>query len=197
MRNVIKGVGYFFCISLIVITILDISLTGTKEKEVNSIANNAPYEALKVKLTGEYDLENDEDLIAELVRNVVISKYSNSDIKIQVLGIDAKNGLLDINVIQNIKHANGKVTKKEERRTVIIETEKVKNLLYDLNNDKVVNDADIDIFQKHVTGETVLPEDKLKLLDLNGDGTVDQNDVDIFKQKIEVNDETITKATNE
>ena len=197
MRNVIKGVGYFFCISLVILTILDISLTGTKEKEVDSIANNAPYEALKVKLTGEYDLENDEDLIAELVRNVVISKYSNSDIKIQVLGIDAKNGLLDINVIQNIKHANGKTTKKEERRTVILETEKVKNLIYDLNNDKVVNNLDVDMFQQHVNGQTSLSEDKLKFLDLNGDGTIDQLDVDIFKQKIEANDETITKATNE
>ena len=124
MRNIIKGVALFFSISIFILVLLDVSMGGTKHNETSDLANTAPYEALKVKLTGEYDLEDNEDLVAELVRNVVMTKYTNSDIKIQILGIDAKNGLIDINVIQTVKHSNGTTTTQEERRTVIVETEK-------------------------------------------------------------------------
>lgn len=194
MKNIIKGVGLFIAISTLIIVCLDVSVSGTKHNETSSIANNAPYEALKIKLTGEYNLENDIDLVAELIRNVVINKYSNSDLKIQILGIDAENGMLDINIIQTIKHINGKETIEEERRTVIVETEKnEENYLYDFNNDNIVDIDDIKYLQDYIDGIGTLSENQKDLADLNFDGNIDQEDLDIFKEKIENNDPSINE----
>lgn len=194
MKNIIKGVGLFIAISTLIIVCLDVSVSGTKHNETSSIANNAPYEALKIKLTGEYNLENDIDLVAELIRNVVINKYSNSDLKIQILGIDAENGMLDINIIQTVKHINGKETVEEERRTVIVETEKSEeNYLYDFNNDNIVDIDDVKYLQDYIDGIGTLSENQKDLADLNFDGNIDREDLDIFKEKIENNDPSINE----
>ncbi len=185
MRNIIKGAAFFFTISIVILVILDISLSGTKHNETTSLANESSYDALKIKLTGEYDLENNEDLVAELIKNVVINKTSNNDVKIQILGIDAKNGLIDINVIEDIKHVNGVTTRKQERRTVIIETEeKVEKFIYDFNNDNIVDEDDVKMIEDYLSGTSSLSDDQLKLADLNNDGIVNNDDVSLFRQKI-------------
>lgn len=187
MRNIIKGVALFFSISIFILVLLDVSMGGTKHNETSDLANTAPYEALKVKLTGEYDLEDNEDLVAELVRNVVMTKYTNSDIKIQILGIDAKNGLIDINVIQTVKHSNGTTTTQEERRTVIVETEKKDaKYIFDFNNDNIVDKDDVQFVQDYINkkNNAKLSDEQLSLIDLNGDNIVDQTDVNMFKKKV-------------
>lgn len=196
MKNIIKGIGLFIAISVLIIVCLDVSVAGTKHNETSFIANSAPYEALRIKLTGEYNLEDDMDLVAELVRNAVINKYSNADLKIQILGIDAENGLLDVNIIQTVKHINGKKTVEEERRTVVVETEKSEeNFLFDFNNDNIVDNEDVEYLQRYVDGIGNLSQNQLDLADLNFDGTVNQEDVDIFKEKIENNDSSIIERT--
>lgn len=192
MRNIFRGLALFLSVFILIVCILDISNSGTKQKETSALAKNAAYDALKIKLTGEYDLENNDELIGEIIRNIAISKYSNSDVKIQVLGIDAENGLIDINVIQTIEHVNGKTSTEEERRTVIIETVKQDSgYVYDFNNDGLVDEDDVKVIEKYISGEGLLSDSQKQLADLDGNGTVDQADADTFRNMIGSGDERI------
>lgn len=124
MKNAIRGAFLFLSISLLIIVVLDITTNGVKKTETADIANNAAYQAISTKAEGVNEIENIDELVAEAIKEIVMTKNSNASIKVQVLGIDAENGLLDINVIQTLKHSNGKETVSEERRTVILESYK-------------------------------------------------------------------------
>ena len=177
MRNIFRGIALFIAVSVSILCILDISNNGTKKKETSSLSETSTFDPLKIKLTGEYDLENNDELIGEIVRNIAINKYSNSDIKIQVLGIDAKNGFIDLNIIQYIDHANGKTTKHEERRTVIVETEKVTSkYVYDFNNDGIVDEDDVQLIRDYLAGSALLSDSQKKLADINVDGVINDSD---------------------
>ena len=121
MKLLIRGAFTFFAITLLVITCLDISSSNVRETETATLANNSAYQSIKVLANGSYDINNMDELVAEAVKDIVMNKESDSDIKIQVLSVDAENGLIDLNIIQTVKHLNGKETKTEERRTVILE----------------------------------------------------------------------------
>lgn len=121
MKILVRGAFTFLAITFLVITILDMSTSNVRKNETATLANNSTYESIKVLANGSYDIENMDELVAEAVKEIVMNKESDSDIKIQVLSVDAENGLIDLNVIQTIKHLNGKETQTSQRRTVILE----------------------------------------------------------------------------
>lgn len=194
MKNIIKGAGMFVAITLVVIVMFNINNASVKKSETAALANTASYDALKVKVTSEYDFENNDDLVAEVIKQIAINKNTNSDVKVQILGIDAENGLLDINVIETIKHANGEITTEEQRRTVIVETVKHEStFLYDFNNDGAVDHLDADYIADYYQGlnNAVLTEEQKNLADFDGNNTINADDVRIFKEKIDAIDTSI------
>lgn len=124
----------FIAIVLVVIICSDIGSSAVRDTETSTIANNSTYNSIRVLANGTYDVNSMDDLVAEAIKDIVLTKQTDSDIKVQVLGVDAENGMIDLNVIQTINHANGKVTTSEERRTVILE-----NTFEDKGNDKYTN----------------------------------------------------------
>ena len=108
----------FLTCVLLLLVITDMNGTNVKKNETNTLANIASYQSV---LSSKDENMTEEKMIQEAVKQVVYNKESDSDIKIQVLGIDAENGMIDLNVIQTIHHANGQTSTTEERRTVILD----------------------------------------------------------------------------
>ena len=108
----------FLTCVLLLLVITDMNGTNVKKNETNTLANIASYQSV---LSSKDENMTEEKMIEEAVKQVVYNKESDSDIKIQVLGIDAENGMIDLNVIQTIHHANGQTSTTEERRTVILD----------------------------------------------------------------------------
>ena len=127
MKILIRGAFIFFAITLLVITALDMSTSNVRKTETSTLANNAAYQSVKVLANGSYDINNMDELVAEAIKDIVMNKESDSDIKVQVISVDAEHGLIDLNVIQTIKHLNGKETKTSQRRTVILEKKNMQN----------------------------------------------------------------------
>lgn len=121
MKIIIRGAFTFLAITLLVLIGLDMSSNNVRKTETSTLANNSTYQPIKILVNGTYDINNIDELTAEVVKEIVTNKESDSDIKIQILGIDAENGMLDLNVIQTVKHLNGEKTTTEQRRTVILE----------------------------------------------------------------------------
>lgn len=127
MKILIRGAFIFIGITLLVITVLDMSTSNVRKTETSNLANNAAYQSVKIMANGSYSINNIDELVTEAVKDIVMNKETDSDIKIQVLGVDAENGMIDLNVIQTIKHLNGKETTTSERRTVILEKKDMQN----------------------------------------------------------------------
>ena len=108
----------FLTCVLLLLVITDMNGTNVKKNETNTLANIASYQSV---LSSKDENMTEEKMIQEAVKQIVYNKESDSDIKIQVLGIDAENGMIDLNVIQTIHHANGQTSTTEERRTVILD----------------------------------------------------------------------------
>lgn len=108
----------FLTCVLLLLVITDMNGTNVKKNETNTLANIASYQSV---LSSKDENKTEEKMIEEAVKQIVYNKESDSDIKIQVLGIDAENGMIDLNVIQTIHHTNGQTSTTEERRTVILD----------------------------------------------------------------------------
>lgn len=121
MKHIVRGAFTFFIVTLLVLIVLDMGSNGVIKTETATLANNATYEAIKVKANGAYSIDSMDELVAEAIKDIVMSKQADSEIKVQVLGIDAEEGMIDLNVIQTVKHLNGKESVTEQRRTVILE----------------------------------------------------------------------------
>lgn len=121
MRMAIRGVFTFMVVLLVIITGSNMSRKNVIANETGFISNNAAYMPVRMLSNGAYEIETDEDLLAEVIKEIVLNKESNADIKVQVFTVDSENGLVDLNVIQTVHHANGETTTTEERRTVILE----------------------------------------------------------------------------
>ena len=121
MKNAIRGAFIFIIITLVTVIILDMGSKGNRATETSRLANSSSYNAIKVLANGTYDIDSDEELVTEAIKDIIMNKETDSDIKVQVLGVDKENGMIDLNVIQTVKHVNGKVTAVSDRRTVILE----------------------------------------------------------------------------
>lgn len=121
MKIAIKGAFTFVGIVLLVLIILDMSGKNVRSIETATLANNAAYQSIKVLANGSYNINNMDELVAEAIQDIVMNKQTDSNIKVQVLSVDAENGLIDLNIIQTVHHVNGKDTVIEERRAVILE----------------------------------------------------------------------------
>lgn len=127
MKIAVKAALFILSTVLLVLIVLDMSNKNTRSVESSYLANNATYSSISMLANGSYEIKSIDELVAEAIQDIVTSKESNSDIKVQVMGIDAENGLIDLNVIQTIKHVNGEITNVEERRTVILENYQIES----------------------------------------------------------------------
>lgn len=121
MKIAIKTALTFISILFLVLVIMDMGAKNTKETETFASSTNSAFSSVLFDGNGSYEVETDLDLVNEAIQDIINTKESNADIKVQVLGVDAENGMIDLNVIQTIKHVNGKVTQTMDRKTVILE----------------------------------------------------------------------------
>lgn len=121
MKIAIKTAMTFLSILFLVFIIMDMGSKNTKSTETFLSSNNSSYTSIRMQNNGAYEIENNKELVAEAIQDIVDNKESNADIKVQVLGVDEEHGMIDLNVIQTIHHINGEVTKTQDRKTVILE----------------------------------------------------------------------------
>lgn len=123
MKLAVKFSLLFLCIFIFFVCLSDINGQSFKINETHGISREATYYPLKQLANPYHEIESNDLLVAEVLRQVVLSKQSDCDIKVQILGVDYINGMLDVNIIQTYHHINGKEETIESRQTIIIEEE--------------------------------------------------------------------------
>ena len=121
MKMIIKGGVMVFAAFLLVICIMDSGTSVIRRNETAQIAEKAAYESVNAVKNESTEINSDQEMIAEIVKNVILEYNSNSDIVVKIISIDTRNGMVDLEVDQTFTHANGFTATTSERRTVILE----------------------------------------------------------------------------
>ena len=121
MKMIIKGGVMVFATFLLVICIMDSGTSVIRRNETAQIAEKAAYESVNAVKNESTEINSDQEMIAEIVKNVILEYNSNSDIVVKIISIDTRNGMVDLEVDQTFTHANGFTETTSERRTVILE----------------------------------------------------------------------------
>lgn len=121
MKMIIKGGVMVFAAFLLVICIMDSGTSVIRRNETAQIAEKAAYESVNTVKNESTEINSDQEMIAEIVKNVILEYNSNSDIVVKIISIDTRNGMVDLEVDQTFTHANGFTETTSERRTVILE----------------------------------------------------------------------------
>lgn len=121
MKMIIKGGVMVFAAFLLVICIMDSGTSVIRKNETAQIAEKAAYESVNAVKNESTEINSDQEMIAEIVKNVILEYNSNSDIVVKIISIDTRNGMVDLEVDQTFTHANGFTETTSERRTVILE----------------------------------------------------------------------------
>lgn len=121
MKMIIKGGVMVFVAFLVVVCIMDSGTSVIRRNETAEIAEKASYESVNAIKNKSTEINSDQEMIAEVIKNVVLEYNSNSDVTVKIISIDTRNGLLDLEIEQTFTHANGTKETTSERRTVILE----------------------------------------------------------------------------
>ena len=121
MKMIIKGGVMVFAAFLLVICIMESGTSVIRRNETAQIAEKAAYESVNAVKNESTEINSDQEMIAEIVKNVILEYNSNSDIVVKIISIDTRNGMVDLEVDQTFTHANGFTETTSERRTVILE----------------------------------------------------------------------------
>lgn len=121
MKMIIKGGVMVFAAFLLVICLMDSGTSVVRRNETAQIAEKASYESVNAVKNESTEINSDQEMIAEIVKNVILEYNSNSDIVVKIISIDTRNGMVDLEVDQTFTHANGFTETTSERRTVILE----------------------------------------------------------------------------
>lgn len=78
--------------------------------------------------------ENNEYLVADFLKALLIQANSDSDITVSILDADYKKGILSVEITQKFKHPNGNAGSVSETRTVILDRAQKKEVPKECKN---------------------------------------------------------------
>ncbi|MGN0384028.1 MAG: hypothetical protein ACI4DS_07145 [Eubacterium sp.] len=112
--------GCIVIVVLVTISILSISCRSTREFEMREALTVAIEQTLEETcIKNRYKIDSDEEMMAEFIKNFATHINSNSNIKVDFIGVDCENGLLDIKATEIFTYPNGREGKIIVRRMAI------------------------------------------------------------------------------
>ena len=113
MRNAIIGAVFLCLIVLTGVTIYLVEGKTTRQNELDANLSSAmerSMEIMTIDPTYTIERENNEHLIADFIQNFLIRIHSDSDVKIEILGVDAQKGLLSVRATETFPSLFSKTT---------------------------------------------------------------------------------------
>ena len=99
MKQAIIVIGIAVIMIIVSLTLLSVESKTDRQDELDRAV------AAAVKQTS---IKSDKEMIAQFIQNVCTSINSDGDLHIQVMGVDYKEGMLDVLVTESYYYLNGK-----------------------------------------------------------------------------------------
>lgn len=169
MKNVFVVFGLTFILLLSILIGLTIYSESTRSNELNNIVNTASEQALtNLKLKKQYEINDEDEFVADFVENLIVSINSDSDITVNVLAVDMEKGLLDVEVIEIYQTPIGTTKECSCRKTIILDNidSSSQNVIITFVTDKLVNGeytigGEVFYQEKIQSGNEIIPPENM------------------------------------
>ncbi len=122
MKQFITIIGIAVIVALISLTLLSQQSKTSRQDELEKAVSGAVKQTVKAShAEGQDDITSDKEMVAHFVNVVSNNIKSDGDISVKVLGVDYKEGLLDVKVSETFKYLNGKEKTITVRKCAIYE----------------------------------------------------------------------------
>ena len=123
MKNVIIAVGLVLVLILSAFISLTVYSHNSRQNEVEEALTVAVEQALaNLMIDKQYSIDSKEEFVADFTQRLILGIDSDSTITVNILAVDIKKGLLDVEVVEEYPQMNGSVGTASYRKTVILET---------------------------------------------------------------------------
>lgn len=121
MKNLIKYAGLTIMVLITMIVVMDINGVTTRQTEIEEGLTSSMYSTLKgTNVYKMYDI-SDEEMSAELLRNLAENVNTDSTLDVYVNGASNK-GVLDVTLQASYNHLNGQADDIFARKTLIYDS---------------------------------------------------------------------------
>lgn len=122
MKQFITIIGIAIIVTLISMTLLSEQSRSSRKDELDRAVSGAVKQTVKAsQAEGQTDITSDKEMVAHFVNVVSNNIKSDGKISVKVLGVDYKEGLLDVKVSETFNYLNGKEKTVQVRKCAIYE----------------------------------------------------------------------------
>lgn len=122
MKQIIITIGLAVIIMLVSLIIISVDSKSARQEELNRAVSAAVKQTVKdSQVENKKSISSDKEMIAQFVHILSTSLSCKGDITIEVMGVDYKEGMLDVLVTQKFEYLNGKSDRITIRKSAIYE----------------------------------------------------------------------------
>lgn len=122
MKQFITIIGIAVIVTLISLTLLSEQSRASRQDELEKAVSGAVKQTVKAThADGQTDITSDKEMVAHFINVVSYNIKSDGKISVKVMGVNYKEGLLDVKVSETFKYANGREKTITVRKCAIYE----------------------------------------------------------------------------
>lgn len=104
------------------LAILTIETKSARESELYRTVSAAAKQTVKIsQIDGQKEIASNDDMVNYFINTFLKSIQSDGDVAIEIMGVDYKEGLLDVIVTEKYKYVTGRDGEILVRKTAILE----------------------------------------------------------------------------
>ena len=122
MKQFITIIGIAVIVTLISLTLLSEQSRNSRVDELDKAVSGAVKQTVKAShADGQTDITSNKEMVAHFINTICTNIKSDGKISVKVMGVNYKDGLLDVKVSQTFKYLNGKEKTITVRKCAIYE----------------------------------------------------------------------------
>lgn len=122
MKQVIIVIGIAVLIMIVSLTLLSVESKTDRQDELNRVVAAAVKQTVKdSQVENQISITSDKEMVAQFLQNMCTSIASDGDLQVQIMGVDYKEGMLDVLVTEEFSYLNGKKAQIKTRKCAIYE----------------------------------------------------------------------------
>lgn len=120
MKQAIIVIGIAVLIMIVSLTLLSVQSKTDRQDELDRVVAAAVKQTVKdSQVENQKSITSNKEMVAQFIQNVCTGISSDGDIQVKVMGVDYKEGMLDVLVTEKFSYLNGKQAKISTRKCAI------------------------------------------------------------------------------
>lgn len=122
MKQITIIIGLIVSMVISSMVLFTIETKSARKSELYRATSAAVKQTVRTsQIDGQKEISNDDSMVNYFTNTLLKSIQSEGDIEIEIMGVDYKEGMIDVIVTERYKYATGKEAEISVRKTAILE----------------------------------------------------------------------------